>query len=185
MSTPARQLIHTRRFQVDAYQREDGLWDLEARMTDTKTREARLRSVVRAPGEAFHDMRLTITIDTGMNIRAVSASTEAAPYPGECDSFSEVYARMVGLNLLQGFRGALKERLGGTQACTHVTELAAILPTVAVQAFAGVVFRPDSSAGDALPPQLDRCRALRVDGPVVAKYYPRWSRASGPKQESS
>jgi len=30
-------------------------------------------------------------------------------------------SRLVGLNLMKGFRQAVKERLGGVQGCTHIT----------------------------------------------------------------
>ena len=64
--------------------------------------------------------------------------------------------------------------------CTHVTELATVLPTAAVQAFAGEVFKTRDAAhaghekDEKMPWQLDRCHALRLDGPAVAKFYPRW-----------
>ena len=50
-----------------------------------------------------------------------------------------------------------------------------------IQAFAGSVI--DTREGDASgnPPfQLDRCHALRRDGSVVAKHYPRWHLAPEP-----
>jgi hypothetical protein len=71
--------------------------------------------------------------------------------------------------------------LSGIEGCTHLTELAPILPTAAVQAFAGEVFKTRDSADanvdrpSTKPFQLDRCHALRTDGPAVAKYYPRWA----------
>ena len=54
-----------------------------------------------------------------------------------------------------------------------------MLPTAAVQGFAGEVFqtRDAAHAGieeEKMPWQLDRCHALRLDGPAVAKFYPRW-----------
>jgi hypothetical protein len=54
-----------------------------------------------------------------------------------------------------------------------------VLPTAVVQAFAGEVLdtRGDAAASEQ-PFQIDRCRALRADGPAVKMYYPRWYRAS-------
>ena len=43
--------------------------------------------------------------------------------------------------------------------------------------FVAVAHEPDAAdhqEAGRRPFQLDRCRALRVDGPAVAKYYPRW-----------
>jgi hypothetical protein len=64
-----------------------------------------------------------------------------------------------------------------------MTELANALPTAAIQAFAGEVIKVQDgaepvSAEDAerRPFQIDRCHALRSDGPAVARFYPRWYR---------
>ena len=88
------------------------------------------------------------------------------PYPGHCDDHGDAYTKLVGLNLLKGFRQAVKERLGGTVGCTHLTELSQVLPTAVVQAFAGDVLdtREDSASR---PFQIDRCHALRSDGAAV------------------
>ena len=70
------------------------------------------------------------------------------------------------------------QRLGGVQGCTHLTELTQVLPTAVVQAFAGEVIdtRGDAEASTQ-PFQIDRCHALRADGPTVKTHYPRWYRA--------
>jgi len=50
-----------------------------------------------------------------------------------------------------------------------------------VQAFAGdVLDTREDSASDTEPFQIDRCHALRSDGPVVQMFYPRWHRAPQP-----
>jgi hypothetical protein len=174
MSQAARHLVHTRSIQVEAYLRDDKLWDLVATVRDVKEKDVPLEGGVRRAGEAFHDMELTVTIDPRMEIVAARASTKAGPFMGDCDSFPEAYQQLVGLNLLQGFRAAVRERLGGNQGCTHITELAGVLPTAAIQAFSGEMTRPDRIDGS-MPKHLDRCRALRLDGPVVARLYPRWA----------
>jgi len=167
--------VHTRSIRVDAYARDDKLWDLVARIQDIKQIDLQLEAQVCPAGEPVHEMELTVSFDLRMQIVAVQAKTLAAPYKGVCDTFPEVYQRLVGLNLLQGFHAAVRERLGGTQGCTHITELASLLPTVAVQAFAGEVVHLDRKS-EKMPMQLDRCRALRRDGPVVAQLYPHWVR---------
>ena len=183
--TPSRRFVHTRSIRVRAYARDDGLWDLEAELADVKEKDFALAVGVRKAGDPVHEMQLTLTIDTQLNVVDASARSDWVPYPGHCDSFGDAYRQLIGLNLGRGFRHAVHEKLGGTQGCTHLTELAAVLPTAAIQAFAGEVYRPrdqahepdaeDHRAADRRPFQIDRCRALRADGPAVAKYYPRWS----------
>jgi hypothetical protein len=169
---------HTRSIVAQAFERDDGLWDIDARITDTKPRIVELASGQRAPNEPIHDLWLRITIDTQLNIVDAEAVSDAVPYPGYCDTNGHVYKRLIGLNLIQSFRHNLRERLAGIQGCTHLTELSSVLPTAAIQAFAGDVLPTRDGENDdenAQPPfQLDRCHALRRDGPAVAKYYPRW-----------
>ncbi|WP_368855026.1 DUF2889 domain-containing protein, partial [Klebsiella pneumoniae] len=67
-------------------------------------------------------------------MHAASSETRWMPYPGACDAHGNAYARLVGLNLMQGFRQAVQERLAGTRGCTHLTELCLVLPTAVLQA---------------------------------------------------
>lgn len=176
LSSPSsrRALKHTRAIQIEAFARDDGLWDLEARITDTKTREIQLEKGVLPPGAALHDLSIRVTIDSRFEVVDVQAVSDAVPYPGHCDSIASAYRQMIGLNLVKGFRFALLGRMGGVAGCTHLTELATVLPTAAIQAFAGDEFDPHAD-GDKKPFQLDGCHALRTDGPVVVKHYPRWA----------
>lgn len=175
---PTRRHVHTRTIRIDAYARDDGLWDLEAELTDVKSRDFKLATGLRSAGDPVHDMLLTLTIDTAANVVAASAAWRAMPYPGRCDDDVPDYSKLVGLNLLADFRKQVLARFAGVRGCTHVTELANVLPTAAVQAFAGEVFKPHD-AHDRKPWQLDRCHALKSDGPAVAEFYPHWHRPRG------
>ena len=174
----SRALRHTRAIQIEAFLREDGLWDIDARITDVKVKDVTLASGPRPGGTFLHNLSLRITINRALTIVDAEAASDAVPYPGYCDTVSPAYKRMIGLNLMKGFRLGIKERLSGVLGCTHLTELANVLPTAAIQAFANDVIKTRDGDGDdastVRPFQLDRCHALRVDGPAVAKYYPRW-----------
>src|SRR5690606_36685681 len=89
----------------------------------------------------------------------------------------QAYGELVGKNLLRRFRHAVKDHIGGLEECTHMTELSYLLPTVAVQSMAGRM-REERARGakqsNKKPFELDGCHALRVDGPVAAKHYPKW-----------
>lgn len=179
LSSPVpRALRHTRAIEVAAYLRDDGLWDLDARISDIKTKDVMLASGLRPSGTPLHDLSLRITINRDLIVVDAEASSDAVPYPGFCDTLGSVYKQLIGLSLMQGFRVGIKERLSGVLGCTHLSELAQILPTAAIQAFANDVIKTrDGDADDVLPDrpfQIDRCHALRADGPAVAKYYPRW-----------
>jgi len=177
-ASPERQLQHRRNIDVQIYSRGNGLWEVDAHITDVRARDIQMTFGLLPAGQPIHDMLLRLVIDERFNILEAGAQTTAMPYRGECNSYGDVYSRLVGLNLMQGFRHAVKERLGGVQGCTHITELGQVLPTAVVQAFAGVVLDTRGEhEGSQQPFQIDRCHALRSDGPVVRTFYPRWYRA--------
>ena len=123
-------------------------------------------------------MLLRLVVDRELNIVQAGSETLWMPYPDVCSEHGDAYARLVGLNLLKGFRLKVLERLRGVQGCTHLTELSQVLPTAVIQAFAGEVIDTRNGIDGAAPFQIDRCHALRADGPVVRQYYPRWYRAA-------
>lgn len=174
-AAPERLLKHRRSIDVHVYARGNGLWEVDAEIRDLKTRDARLAGGLRKAGDPIHDMLLRLVVDEQLNILEAGSETRWMPYPGQCDDHGDAYAALAGLNLLKGFRQAVKERLGGIAGCTHLTELTQVLPTAVIQAFAGEVLdtREDS---EHQPFQIDRCHALRSDGEAVKLFYPRWYR---------
>lgn len=182
-AAPGRQLKHRRTIDVQVFARGNGLWEVDARLTDVKTRDAQLGSGLRRAGEPIHEMLLRLVIDEQMNILEAGSETLWMPYIGECDSHGDAYRQLVGLNLRDGFRDAVRRRLGGVRGCTHITEMTQVLPTAVIQAFAGDVFRTtDNPDVDHPPFQLNRCHALRFDRNAVKAHYPRWYRPAPPEQ---
>jgi hypothetical protein len=180
LSTTPRVLKHTRAISIAAFARDDGLWDFDAQITDTKTRDCKLASGMRMLGCPIHDLSLRVTIDTSFHVVDAVAVSDAVPYPGFCDTIGSDYKKLIGLNLLRQFRFGVNERMSGVKGCTHLNELAQLLPTAAIQAFAGDVLDTrdggDDTESSEQPFQLNRCHALRLDGPAVAQYYPRWAK---------
>jgi len=177
---------------VQVYAREDGLWDVDATLSDVRSRETRSSQGMRPAGSPIHDMTLRLVVNAQLGILQAGSESRAVPYRGLCERVNgsgpqadadadaepahpDVYARLVGLNLLRGFRQALRERIGGIAGCTHLSELAQVLPTAVVQALAGEVIDTRGTAeGASQPFQIDRCHALRSDGDAVRMHYPRW-----------
>ncbi|HSV34827.1 MAG TPA: DUF2889 domain-containing protein, partial [Ramlibacter sp.] len=59
--------IHTRSVQFRGYHREDGLWDIEAELTDSKTYSLqRSEKGVMPPGTPIHGMAIRATVDDSM-----------------------------------------------------------------------------------------------------------------------
>jgi hypothetical protein len=187
----SRQLRHRRAIRMEAFERDDGLWDIEACLTDEKPRDVKLAAGVRPQGLPIHELWLRITIDRTFAIVGAEAASDWAPYGQLCSASNLAYRALIGLNLVQNFRRESSRLLAGTTGCTHLTELCAVLPTAAIQAFAGEVWNTEKGGApgelsdnaaatnhathsDKPPFQLGRCNALRFDGEAVRQHYPRW-----------
>ena len=169
-----RELVHTRRVRYEGYKRADGLWDIEAHLTDIKNHDYQLKTGVRRAGQPVHSMWLRLTIDRRFNIVEAAASSDAVPYPGGCESIAPAYRALVGLNLVRHFRLKANELLGGVRGCTHLTEMLAGMPTAAIQSFAGEM--KEERDDGTKPFQLDQCHALETSGETVRVWYPKWYR---------
>jgi len=167
-----RELRHTRRVRYEGYRRADGLWDIEAHLTDIKNHDYKLETGVRRAGQPVHEMWVRVTIDRSLAVVDAAASSDAVPYAGGCDTIAPAYRKLIGLSLIKGFRQNVHELLGGVRGCTHITEMLAGLPTAAIQTFAGE--RPEERADGGKPFQLDQCHALETSTDTVKKWYPKW-----------
>jgi hypothetical protein len=176
LPTATRTRLHLRRILLEGWKHSDGLWDIEARLTDSKDHDYSLASGVRRRGEPVHDMWLRVTIDSEFNIVDAQASSDAVPYPGGCDTIAPAYRKIVGLNLVRGFRRTVAEMFDTVRGCSHITELLASLPTAAIQTFASEAKDTEGIDPDVKPFQLDRCHALDTGSDTVRRYYPRWYR---------
>lgn len=174
----ARTLKHRRTFCYEVFEREDGLWDIEAQMQDRKSYPFTLASSLRAPAEPLHSMILRITVDNTFTIVDVQAQTLGAPYLAQCQTIAPDYRKMIGLNVINGFRSAIRELFDGVAGCTHLTELANSLPTVVIQGVAVELnVRHRKAVGDeqaGRPFQINKCHALAEGAEAVKLYYPRW-----------
>lgn len=174
----AREPLHTRSIRVSSFVREDGQWDLEAELIDVKAYDFPLRDgmSIKHAGDPIHHMHLRVTIDDQFTITAAVADYDAAPYNENCSAIAPDYQHLVGMNLLRNFRQTVKDRYGRTAGCSHMTELAYVLPTVAIQTMANERRKEQLNPGPRpkRPFQLEGCHALRLNGPVVQEFYPEW-----------
>jgi hypothetical protein len=186
LSKPApRRHLHTRKIHCEGFEREDGLWDIEARIVDTKT-----HSTVepyrgeRAAGAHVHDMALRLTLDRDMVVKDIEVTTSEAPY-APCFTVAPAYKGLIGAKIGGGWRRAVNENVGGTKGCTHLKELLMPAATVAYQTMGswpksggqggeGAEVKPVPLKGDAnaKPYFLDGCKAWSSEGEVVARLYP-------------
>lgn len=184
LSNPAeRELLHSRDVTIRGYRRNDGRFDIEAHLTDTKSYgfPNEDRGYVEA-GEPVHGMWMRMTVDEDLTIVACEASTEFGPYaicPGAAPNFS----RLAGLSIKRGFLKAAADRVGGIQGCTHLRELLQQMATTALQTLYAVRSRRGAVENSEKPAILNTCFAYATDSPVVRRRWPHLY--TGPEQGSA
>jgi hypothetical protein len=171
-----RRLLHQRIVQCWGYQREDGLWDIEGRMVDTKTypfpNEDRGGSI--QTGEPLHEMWIRLTVDDQFYIHEAEACIDAAPF-GICPAIASRYRQLIGVRIGPGWSLKLRELFGGLQGCTHMTELLGPVATTMFQTIYGQRYDKDdlkSPQDRSPPPVLNTCHALSTGSPVVKRRWP-------------
>ena len=176
LSDPApRKPMHKRAIECHGYRRDDGLWDIEAHMVDTKSygfTNSHRGDI--APGEPLHDMWLRLTVDENFVVRGAEAATDAGPF-AVCPAITSRFAMLEGLQIGSGWMRKLHEVVGGVNGCTHLFELLRPMATVAFQTIWSTREKTaDDGAAKTKPGYLDRCHALASDGAVVRENFPEW-----------
>ncbi len=186
--TVPRKPIHTRAIACQGYLREDGLWDIEAHIQDTKSYHFHNEwKGPMPPGSPVHNFRLRLTMDDDLTIKGVETVMDDTPYP-ICGEVVPNFQRLVGERIKSGWRRRVKELLGGAQGCVHLVELLGPMGTVAHQ-----TIRPyrrwehkqqlDEGEEDPTvkrPHQINTCYAWAADNVVVRRYLPEYYTGPNP-----
>jgi hypothetical protein len=186
-----RERLHTRSIEINGYRRSDGLYDIEAHLTDSKSfgQNSHDRGFIE-PGEPVHDMWLRLTLDEQMRIAAVEAISDKTPYV-MCPTAAPNFTRLVGMRIRAGFLREANHAVGGTVGCTHLRELLQQVATTAYQTINPAKARremlaegaSDSRGSDALDKRitekwgggnkmLNTCLAYDEKGPLVKRRWP-------------
>ena len=177
MSLPdpvSRRHLHTRTIKCEGFERDDGLYDIEAQIIDAKAyaTDEPYRGH-RPTGAHVHDMQVRLTLDRGMTVREIAVITNHAPYD-VCPSVAPGYQALIGAKVGAGWRAAVAAAVGRTKGCTHITELLMPMATVAFQTMGN--WKPGPPDGQK-PHFIDGCKAWAADGPVVQRLFPMHYRA--------
>ena len=177
-----RRLMHTRTVECNGYLRDDDLWEVEARLVDTKpyTQPADHYRCELKPGDPVHDIRLRLAVDDRMTIHEAQATMQATPYP-TCIEVEPVLERLVGENIAKGWREVVRRRIGRAEGCTHLSEL---LGPAVTTLFQTISSGRDPNGRDTLENQqnsgkrpffIGGCHSWRSDGPIVADKFPQFA----------
>ncbi|MDQ7075928.1 MAG: DUF2889 domain-containing protein [Gammaproteobacteria bacterium] len=172
--TPAatRQIKHQRRITCDGFLREDGLWDIEAHLTDCKsyTFANRYRGEIQA-GEFLHNMSLRLTLDDNLLIHKIEAVTDDAPF-ASCPEVEQRFQALQGKRIIPGWRRQVQKHLGGVKGCTHLVDLLSVAATIAYQ-----TVQPKAPQNNNPPALLNSCHAFSANSEVVKVQWPEHYRA--------
>ncbi|HYD08143.1 MAG TPA: DUF2889 domain-containing protein, partial [Reyranella sp.] len=193
-----RQHLHTRKVTCQGFYRDDGLFEIEGRITDEKTYEhANEWRGPLGPGDHVHDMSIRLTLDHRFTIVDVEAVTDASPYR-ICGDITPNFKKLIGLRVGAGFTRAVRERLGGVHGCTHLVELLGPVATTAFQTAGSRkvqelqtahrirIGKPPKPRDPGQPPRkphmIDNCYAWASDGEITKRWVPQYY--TGPDAEA-
>lgn len=166
--------VHLRRITCEGFERDDGLFDIEGTLIDTKPYSLDLPEKSLPANAPIHEMRVRLTLDRQRQIHDAVANTVHGPY-AICGDISDGYRKLIGLRIEPGFTNTVKRMFRGVLGCSHLTEL---LPPMATVAFQIVWAEPegfgaaDKANGSQRSSPLGGCHALRLDGEVVRLHFP-------------
>lgn len=175
-SPPERELVHTRTIDIKAYQRQDGLMDIEGHLVDVKPFAHSLTDTHREANEPVHDMWLRFTIDNAQKIVDAEAVLDRGAHT-ICHFVEPNFKDLAGLTIGPGLNKRIHERVGHGKGCTHLVAMAAQIASAALQAVWTSRSRsrdPDAKSDWDLESsgQLDSCYAYRPDSEFVRDYFP-------------
>ncbi|MEG0787053.1 MAG: DUF2889 domain-containing protein [Comamonas sp.] len=170
--TIARTPQHIRQVNYRSFEREDGLWDIEGELLDTKAIDLPRPNGegIRKAGDPIHHMLIRVTVNTQLVVQAIEACMQAHPVQG-CPAALDAMQRMVGCSMARGWRKAIETNLAGITGCTHMRELLNNMATATFQSIVSAF----STTPDQPPAYLGRCTGWSFNGPAVMQYYPQFA----------
>ncbi|MEG0317053.1 MAG: DUF2889 domain-containing protein [Comamonas sp.] len=170
--TIARTPQHIRQVNYRSFEREDGLWDIEGELLDTKAIDLPRPNGegIRKAGDPIHHMLIRVTVNTQLVVQAIEACMQAHPVQG-CPVALDAMQRMVGCSMARGWRKAIETNLAGITGCTHMRELLNNMATATFQSIVSAF----STTPDQPPAYLGRCTGWSFNGPAVMQYYPQFA----------
>lgn len=170
----ARCPIHHRVIEMRAYARDDGLYDVEARLVDRKPFPfLRMSAPEPVPaGEALHDLWIRMTVDSDYTVRDIVAASDVTPW-ALCKEATATLAVLVGERVARGWSRVVKDRLRGAAGCTHLMEMLLPMGTTAFQGIRGLhPERARAVDADGVPTKIDSCFAYGRQRQVVNMLWP-------------
>lgn len=182
ISSVKRTKLHHRSIQCEGFKREDGLWDIEAHLTDQRSYDCSYDPEHRGGkihvGDNVHNMRVRLTLDLDFLIHDAAAISDETPFP-ICFQAAKVMSRLIGLRMGKGWLKEVRERISTEVSCTHLIDLLTPIANTAYQTMHTALEeraeqrkREDQNFTRKKLAILDTCIALASDGEVVRRQWP-------------
>lgn len=179
LSEPApRKPAHTRTISCTGYRREDGLWDIEGSLLDTRSYLTKTPWREVPPGDPVHQMFARLTITTAFEVVTVESATDSSPFQ-TCGAIIGNFQRLVGERIGPGWNRKVKQLVGGVEGCAHHVELLCILGTVAFQTVGPALAQENPTKTSLSHPDfvLNTCHVWSEDGELVRNLFPDGARS--------
>lgn len=171
--------LHLRKIEMRGYRRDDGLYEIDGRVTDTKHHTIHLdRRGDVAAGEPIHDMWVRLVVDESLLVHDIVAVSDATPYT-QCREAVAPMRAIVGERIRAGWSMMVKAKLGGAIGCTHLMELLIPMATAAYQTISDVrLAAPDVLNSKGRPVKIDSCYAYARSRELVQHRWPEFYEAA-------
>ncbi len=188
MQNMRRSLNHERSIVYRSFERDDGLFEIEGHLQDTKGYDYidRERGTM-APGTPLHDIVAVLAFDEEMNVCSFCYELRAVPFSYCLGSVDP--AKLVGASIARGWRASLATAFAPHGGCTHLRELVFGMGTVAFQTVSALrdqkMFQAGRTDGDRTerPFFLGGCHSWAADSPVAQRYMPQFCEPGGSPEE--
>ena len=178
MENVKRKLLHNRNISLKGYIREDDLFEIEAELLDTKNYNFQNhdRGIIKK-NEPIHQMKIKLVIDENLFVIDAEAKTENSPY-SICKNANSNFRKIIGLQIKSGWKREITKLIGGTNGCTHITELLSSVATGAFQTIYPYKSKQKKENETSLkkdkPLLLGTCHAFNTKSEVVKRLWPKW-----------
>ena len=179
MENMKRKLLHNRNVSLKGFIRDDELFEVEAELIDTKNYNFQNhdRGTIKK-NEPIHQMKINLVLDDHLHVIDAEAKTENSPY-SVCKNANTNFKKIIGLQIKSGWKREITKLIGGTNGCTHITELLSSVATVAFQTIYPYKSKQKSENEANLnnqkkPLLLDTCHAFNAKSEVVKRLWPEW-----------
>lgn len=169
-----REELHLRQIEMRGYRRNDGLFEVSARLVDRKTHDFTPPGGARlvAAQTPIHDLGVTLMFDKDMIVREVHTFIQSHPY-APCQGGGDTLQTLVGLRIGPGWNAEVRKRLPSGDTCTHLKELLGPLASAAYQTM--VTERPSRFSErdeQGKPRKIDSCHAYGASRELVKALWP-------------